>query len=117
MKFYTYLWLREDGTPWYVGKGYGNRAYQRCKGHWAPKDTDKIEVQYWSDEGTALAYEIYQIDFWGRKDTGAGILHNMTDGGQGTSGSTNKSKIGQKDSEETKLKKSLWQKGKPKQIG
>jgi hypothetical protein len=84
--FYTYLWLREDGTPYYVGKGKGNRAWRSHKGHRPPKDLSRIHVQYWQDEATAFAYEIYQIDFYGRKDLGTGCLRNLTDGGEGKSG-------------------------------
>lgn len=79
--FYTYLWLREDGSPYYVGKGSGNRAFESCPRHHPPKDFSRIRVNYWLDEATALAYEVYLIDFWGRKDIGTGILRNRTDGG------------------------------------
>ena len=101
--FYTYLWLREDGTPYYVGKGKGNRAWRSHKGHRPPKDLSRIHVQYWQDEATAFAYEIYQIDFWGRKDLGTGILRNLTDGGEGSSGAQR--------SPEHKAKISVAQKG------
>jgi hypothetical protein len=84
--FYTYQWLREDGSPYYVGKGKGSRAYHNGIGHRAPKDRSRIVVQKWSDEATAFAFEVYLIDFWGRKDIGTGILHNRTDGGEGDSG-------------------------------
>ncbi len=79
--FYTYLWLREDGSPYYVGKGTRQRAYKSMAGHRPPKDKSRIVLQHWIDEETALAYELYQIDFWGRKDLGSGILRNLTDGG------------------------------------
>ena len=126
-QFYTYVWLREDGSPWYVGKGFGNRACQRCKGHWAPKDRSLIKLQNWADEPTALAYEFYQIDFWGRKNIGTGVLHNLTEGGEGTSGCVlseetkrkmsvarigNKSRLGIPHSEEFKKKHSEDMKGK-----
>ena len=45
--FYTYLWLRENGTPYYVGKGAGRRAlwpYGR-KGTKPPKDKSRILIQ------------------------------------------------------------------------
>ncbi len=85
MKFYTYLWLREDGTPYYVGKGCGNRAFYRRKKMWPkpPADVRRIVVNYWTDEETAFAYERYFIDFYGREDLGTGCLRNMSDGGDG----------------------------------
>jgi hypothetical protein len=76
--FYTYLWLREDGTPYYIGKGTGNRAYRK-----SGPPRDRVVLQPWPDEATAFAYERYLIDFWGRKDQGTGCLINLHDGGEG----------------------------------
>jgi hypothetical protein len=82
-KFYTYLWLREDGTPYYVGKGIGRRAYH-SGGHTTPRPTDlsHILVQEFPDEASAFAAEIFLIYFYGRKDLGTGCLRNRTDGGE-----------------------------------
>ena len=81
MKFYTYLWLREDSTPYYVGKGQGHRAFIKHRVG-SPPPKDRIILQYWIDEATAFAYEVYQIDFWGRKDLDTGVLRNCSDGGE-----------------------------------
>lgn len=46
--YYVYLYLREDGTPYYVGKGCGIRAWEQHrrnnKGIWTPKDLDRIVI-------------------------------------------------------------------------
>jgi hypothetical protein len=81
--FYTYLWFRKDWTPYYVGKGRGNRAFYSCKKHRPPKDGEKIIIQYWPSEEVAFATEVDLIRKYGRKDLGAGCLRNMSNGGIG----------------------------------
>lgn len=80
--FYTYLWLRDDGTPYYVGKGKGNRAYVGNR-HKVPVPIDKsrILIQEYPSESDAFATEIFLISYYGRKDVGTGVLRNLTDGG------------------------------------
>ena len=53
MKFYTYLWLREDGTPYYVGKGSADRAYVKHRVGNAPP-RERIIVQEFDSEQTAF---------------------------------------------------------------
>jgi hypothetical protein len=84
--FYTYLWLREDGTPYYAGKGKSRRAFKSVVGHRPPTDRTRIVNFPMPDEATALESEIALIELFGRKDNGTGILHNRTDGGDGISG-------------------------------
>jgi len=99
--FYVYLYLRKNGTPYYCGKGYGNRTYTHGKSEKfrTPKDNSRILIvacnltELWS-----LALERKIIRWYGRKDIDystdkdygslhpKGILHNKTDGGEGVSG-------------------------------
>ena len=84
---YTYLWLRSNGTPYYVGKGHGKRAYKN--GERAVKRPEcefRILVQHWVSEQEAFSMEKFWIALYGRKDLGTGILRNRTDGGDGPSG-------------------------------
>lgn len=86
-KFYVYMYLREDKTPYYVGKGSGKRAW--CKAHTVavPKDTQRILILYDNlNEESSFKLEKYFISYYGRKDNGTGILRNLTDGGDGASG-------------------------------
>ena len=86
-KYYTYAYLREDGTPYYIGKGEGNRAYKKQHNCPVPKDRDRIIfLKQNLCEEEALRHETYLIAVLGRKDLGTGILRNLTDGGEGVSG-------------------------------
>ena len=88
--FYTYLWLRDDGTPYYAGKGHGNRAFIPHRG-WKlkpPKNLENILIQEWPDERGALDGEKLLIAIYGREDQRTGGLLNMTDGGDGVIGYT-----------------------------
>jgi hypothetical protein len=88
MQYYTYAYLREDRTPYYVGKGSKDRATNKNrKNIKAPKDKSRIIfLKKNLTEEEAFKHEIYMIAVFGRKDLGTGILHNRTNGGEGTSG-------------------------------
>ena len=103
-EYYTYAYLREDGTPYYIGKGKGNRI--RDKNHRVsvpPKDRILFLKKKLSEQ-EALKHEMYMISVLGRKDIGTGVLRNLTDGGEGQSGFIH--------SEETKKKMREARKGK-----
>jgi len=90
--FYTYAYLREDRTPYYIGKGTGKRIYSTVKRVNLPKDKSRIiYLKQNLTEEEAFKHEIYMIAVFGRKDLETGILHNKTNGGEGSSGRSNES--------------------------
>lgn len=94
-RFYVYMYLRAADseiaakyTPYYIGKGCGNRSVTN-QGRRIRMPADKNLIVYVEEsltEAEAFRLEKYCIALYGRIDKGTGILRNLTDGGDGHSG-------------------------------
>jgi hypothetical protein len=115
-RFVVYAFFRSNGVPYYIGKGTSRRPYHCGKTNRSvhcPRTVDgkidksRIRLLFTDiEEEEALDVEICLISLLGRidKDPVHGVLRNMTDGGDGTSG--------RKMSEEQRRKMSEDRKGK-----
>lgn len=100
--FYVYVLHRENGVPFYVGKGANERilhhAWEARKGRQAEKhriirklwksgeDIEYRIVSFHDDEREAYEIEATLVSVYGRRDTKSGSLANRANGGAGPSG-------------------------------
>lgn len=90
--FYTYIWRDVNGTPFYVGKGKGRRAWdtiRRSRPFLAEFKKGGCTVHiadFFINESQAHSHEVELIERYGRRDLSTGNLVNLTDGGEGAVG-------------------------------
>ena len=119
--YYTYAYLRENGTPYYIGRGKGNRAFDVTHRIKVPPKERVLFLKQNLTYAEATEHEIYMIAVLGRKDLGTGILRNLTNGGEGRPGpkpheeveKIRKANIGKRLTAATKLKISEAKQGIP----
>jgi hypothetical protein len=84
--YYTYAYLREDRTPFYIGRGKGRRAFDKSHNVKVPPKDRILFLKTGLTFAESVDHERYMIAVFGRKDNGTGILRNITDGGEGMDG-------------------------------
>lgn len=116
--FYTYIHCRPNGEPFYVGKGYRNRAYDfnsNRNPHYKRtvlkygKNSISVYIFECESEELALLDEIQQISQLRKEGFN---LVNVTDGGEGVSGLRHSDETKRKISE-SKKGVSITSKGRP----
>jgi len=80
------MYCREDGTPYYIGKGKGERIHKPTHSVNLPVEERRKFLKTGLSEEESFRHEKYMIFVLGRKNIGTGILRNLTDGGEGCSG-------------------------------
>lgn len=85
--YYVYAYLRDsDKTPYYIGKGKDDRAFSKQHNINLPDKSNIVFLETNLSEIGAFALERFYIRWYGRKINNSGILRNITEGGEGTSG-------------------------------
>ena len=90
-QFYVYIHKKPDGTPFYVGKGTGNRAYQFSRRtQWHKNIVEKygrnnIIIEIVNCVNESQAFDLEKIYIKQLKHNGV-CLVNLTDGGEGVAG-------------------------------
>lgn len=90
-QFYVYLHKKPDGTPFYVGKGTGNRAYafaRRSTWHKnivAKYGRQNIIIEIINCINESQAFDLEKIYIKQLKNDGV-MLVNLTEGGEGCAG-------------------------------
>lgn len=81
--YYVYVYKDQNGQPYYIGKGKGNRAWKHGSNDLVPSPANQyIEIFKKNlPEREALDLEIDLISKFGRLDEGTGYLQNRTSGG------------------------------------